>query len=76
MILNLVKAKENIDVPLKCPAAKKPQQIISAQPKNNKQKVSALEHTKLHILSRNGENHSALAAYIEEEIINIKDLSK
>lgn len=47
MVLNLLKAKENVNVPLKCPAAKKPQQIISAQPKQNKQKVSALEHTKL-----------------------------
>lgn len=39
MVLNLMKAKENVNVPLNCPAAKKPQQIISAQPKNNKHKV-------------------------------------
>lgn len=48
MVLNLLKAKENVNVPLNCPAAKKPQQIISAKSKYNKQKVSALEHTKLH----------------------------
>ncbi|XP_029690196.1 laminin subunit alpha-5 isoform X2 [Takifugu rubripes] len=35
MVLNLLKAKENVNVPLNCPAAKKPQQIISAQPKHN-----------------------------------------
>uniref|UniRef100_UPI0037E9B905 laminin subunit alpha-5 n=1 Tax=Semicossyphus pulcher TaxID=241346 RepID=UPI0037E9B905 len=39
MVLNLLKAKENVNVPLDCPAAKKPQQIISAQPKqSHKQK--------------------------------------
>lgn len=50
MVLNLLKAKENVNVPLNCPAAKKPQQIISSQPKH-KQKVSALEHTKLHTVT-------------------------
>lgn len=39
MVLNLLKAKENINVPLDCPAAKKPQQIVAAPPKHsNKQK--------------------------------------
>lgn len=39
-VLNLLKAKENVNVPLDCPAAKKPQQIIAAQPKHsNKPKV-------------------------------------
>ncbi|KAF7657013.1 hypothetical protein LDENG_00033110, partial [Lucifuga dentata] len=35
MVLNLMKAKENIDVPLDCPAAKKPQQILAAPPKHS-----------------------------------------
>ncbi|XP_022051460.2 laminin subunit alpha-5 isoform X1 [Acanthochromis polyacanthus] len=34
-VLNLLKAKENINVPLTCPAAKKPQQIIAAQSKHS-----------------------------------------
>ncbi|XP_030280261.1 laminin subunit alpha-5 isoform X2 [Sparus aurata] len=34
-VLNLLKAKENVNVPLDCPAAKKPQQIIAAQPKHS-----------------------------------------
>ncbi|XP_034027667.1 laminin subunit alpha-5 [Thalassophryne amazonica] len=39
MVLNLMKAKENINVPLDCPAAKKPQQIVAAQPRHgNKHK--------------------------------------
>ncbi|XP_037833033.1 laminin subunit alpha-5 isoform X1 [Kryptolebias marmoratus] len=33
MVLNLIKSKENMNVPLSCPAAKKPQQIIAVQPK-------------------------------------------
>lgn len=42
MVLNLLKAKENVNVPLDCPAAKKPQQIVAAQPKHsNKPKVRA-----------------------------------
>ncbi|XP_027144166.1 laminin subunit alpha-5 isoform X2 [Larimichthys crocea] len=32
-VLNLLKSKENVNVPLSCPAAKKPQQIVAAQPK-------------------------------------------
>ncbi|KAM3618812.1 uncharacterized protein V6R79_025116 [Siganus canaliculatus] len=35
MVLNLLKAKENVNVPLDCPAAKKPQQIVSAAPKHS-----------------------------------------
>ncbi|XP_041655744.1 laminin subunit alpha-5 isoform X2 [Cheilinus undulatus] len=35
MVVNLLKAKENINVPLDCPAAKKPQQILAAQPKHS-----------------------------------------
>ncbi|XP_069573485.1 laminin subunit alpha-5 [Brachyistius frenatus] len=39
MILNLLKVNENVNVPLDCPAAKKPQQIAAAPPKHgNKQK--------------------------------------
>lgn len=46
MVLNLLKAKENVNVPLDCPAAKKPQQIIAAPPKHsNKQKVHTHTHT-------------------------------
>ncbi|KAM4609874.1 laminin subunit alpha-5 [Polymixia lowei] len=36
MVLNLMKAKENINVPLDCPAAKKPQQILAGPPKHSK----------------------------------------
>ncbi|XP_037629113.1 laminin subunit alpha-5 isoform X3 [Sebastes umbrosus] len=35
MVLNLLKAKENVNVPLDCPAAKKPQQIVAAAPKHS-----------------------------------------
>ncbi|KAL7397953.1 hypothetical protein ABVT39_002224 [Epinephelus coioides] len=35
MVLNLLKAKENVNVPLDCPAAKKPQQIVASQPKHS-----------------------------------------
>ncbi|KAM4563209.1 laminin subunit alpha-5 isoform 2-T2 [Odontesthes bonariensis] len=35
IILNLLKAKENVNVPLECPAAKKPQQIIAAHQKHS-----------------------------------------
>ncbi|XP_045913044.1 laminin subunit alpha-5 isoform X2 [Micropterus dolomieu] len=35
MVLNLLKAKENVNVPMKCPAAKKPQQIVASQPKQS-----------------------------------------
>lgn len=50
MVLNLLKAKENVNVPLDCPAAKKPQQIVAAPPKhNNKQKVAYI-HTHTHTL--------------------------
>lgn len=35
MVLNLLKVKENVNVPLSCPAAKKPQQIVAAQPKHS-----------------------------------------
>ena len=35
MVLNLLKVKENVNVPLDCPAAKKPQQIVAAQPKHS-----------------------------------------
>lgn len=46
MVLNLLKAKENVNVRLDCPAAKKPQQIVAAPPKQgNKQKVAAHRHT-------------------------------
>ncbi|XP_029282017.1 laminin subunit alpha-5-like [Cottoperca gobio] len=34
-VLNLLKTKENVNVPLDCPAAKKPQQIVAAQPKHS-----------------------------------------
>lgn len=40
MVLNLLKAKENVNVALDCPAARKPQQIVAAMPKHsNKPKV-------------------------------------
>ncbi|CAJ1084378.1 laminin subunit alpha-5 isoform X1 [Xyrichtys novacula] len=35
MVLNLMKAKENVNVPMDCPAAKTPQQIVAAQPKHS-----------------------------------------
>lgn len=35
MVLNLLKAKENVNVPMMCPAAKKPQQIVAAAPKQS-----------------------------------------
>ncbi|KAK2851976.1 hypothetical protein Q5P01_008252 [Channa striata] len=35
MIVNLLNANENINVPLTCPAAKKPQQIVAAQPRHS-----------------------------------------
>lgn len=35
MVLNLLKAKENVNVPMKCPAAKQPQQIVAAAPKQS-----------------------------------------
>nr|XP_020464725.1 laminin subunit alpha-5 [Monopterus albus] len=35
MIVNLLSANENVNVPLTCPAAKKPQQIVAAQPKHS-----------------------------------------
>ncbi|XP_067382208.1 laminin subunit alpha-5 isoform X2 [Channa argus] len=35
MIVNLLNANENVNVPLACPAAKKPQQIVAAQPKHS-----------------------------------------
>ncbi|XP_070695085.1 laminin subunit alpha-5 [Pempheris klunzingeri] len=35
VILNLLKAENNINAPLNCPAAKKPQQIVAAQPKHS-----------------------------------------
>ncbi|XP_035864341.1 laminin subunit alpha-5 isoform X2 [Sander lucioperca] len=35
MVLNLLKAQDNVNVPLKCPAAKTPQQIVAAQPKQS-----------------------------------------
>lgn len=38
MVMNLMKARENVNVPLDCPAAKKPQQIVAIQPKQNKNK--------------------------------------
>lgn len=42
MVLNLLKAKENVNVPLDCPAAKKPQQIVATPAKpNHKHKVDA-----------------------------------
>ncbi|KAM3872260.1 laminin subunit alpha-5 [Diretmus argenteus] len=36
MVLNLMKARENINAPLDCPAAKKPQQILAAPPRPSK----------------------------------------
>lgn len=45
MVLNLLNADENVDVPLTCPATKKPQQIVAARPRNiNRSKV----HTHIH----------------------------
>uniref|UniRef100_A0AAV2LXJ7 Laminin subunit alpha-5 n=1 Tax=Knipowitschia caucasica TaxID=637954 RepID=A0AAV2LXJ7_KNICA len=38
MVLDLLKAKENINVPMKCPAAKKPQEIRATPPKPSKPK--------------------------------------
>ncbi|KAM8862639.1 laminin subunit alpha-5 isoform 2-T2 [Spinachia spinachia] len=35
IVLNLLKVEENVNVPLTCPAAKKPQQIVAARPKNS-----------------------------------------
>ncbi|XP_046895467.1 laminin subunit alpha-4-like [Hypomesus transpacificus] len=32
-VMNLIKAKENINVPLRCPAAQKPQQILATPPR-------------------------------------------
>lgn len=54
MVLNLLKAKENVNVPLDCPAAKKPQQIVAAQPKNsNKHKVQTQQQTQgIHTLTQ------------------------
>ncbi|XP_047186725.1 laminin subunit alpha-5 isoform X2 [Scophthalmus maximus] len=34
-VLNLLKVNENVNVPLSCPAASKPQQIVAAQPKQS-----------------------------------------
>ncbi|XP_029011451.1 laminin subunit alpha-5 isoform X2 [Betta splendens] len=34
MVLNLLNADENVDVPLTCPTAKKPQQIVAARPRS------------------------------------------
>lgn len=42
MIENLLKVEENVNVPMTCPAAKKPQQIVAAQPK---QSVKPKVHT-------------------------------
>uniref|UniRef100_A0A8K9UV88 Laminin subunit alpha-5 n=1 Tax=Oncorhynchus mykiss TaxID=8022 RepID=A0A8K9UV88_ONCMY len=36
MVMNLMNAKENIDVPLDCPAADKPQQILATPPRQKK----------------------------------------
>uniref|UniRef100_A0A3B4YWT5 Laminin A chain n=1 Tax=Stegastes partitus TaxID=144197 RepID=A0A3B4YWT5_9TELE len=36
MVLNLLKARENVNVPLDCPAAKKPQQIIHKKPSGSR----------------------------------------
>lgn len=38
MVQNLLKAKENVDVPLACPAASKPQQILATPPRQKSQK--------------------------------------
>ncbi|XP_051914619.1 laminin subunit alpha-5 isoform X3 [Hippocampus zosterae] len=35
MVVNLLKVRENVNVPLNCPAASKPQQIVSVPPKHN-----------------------------------------
>lgn len=44
-VLDLLKAEENVNVPLNCPAAKKPQQIVAAPPKQgNKHKVHTHTH--------------------------------
>lgn len=49
MVMNLLKADENVDVPLTCPAANKPQQIVAAQPKTSiKPKVHTHRHTHTH----------------------------
>lgn len=46
MVQDLLKVKENVNVPLNCPAAKKPQQIVAAPPKQgNKHKVHTHAHT-------------------------------
>ncbi|XP_053279907.1 laminin subunit alpha-5 [Pleuronectes platessa] len=37
-VQNLLKVNKNVNVPLGCPAAAKPQQILAAQPKHNKAK--------------------------------------
>nr|XP_023999262.1 laminin subunit alpha-4-like [Salvelinus alpinus] len=39
MVMNLINAKENVDVPLDCPAAKKPQQILATLPRQKRPKV-------------------------------------
>uniref|UniRef100_A0A4W5JD38 Laminin G domain-containing protein n=1 Tax=Hucho hucho TaxID=62062 RepID=A0A4W5JD38_9TELE len=38
MVVNLMNAKENINVPLDCPAAKKPQQILATTPRQKRPK--------------------------------------
>ncbi|XP_029580196.1 laminin subunit alpha-5 [Salmo trutta] len=38
MVMNLMNAKQNIDVPLDCPAAKKPQQILATPPRQKRPK--------------------------------------
>ncbi|XP_019728323.1 laminin subunit alpha-5-like [Hippocampus comes] len=35
MVVNLLKVRENVNVPLNCPATTKPQQIVSVPPKHN-----------------------------------------
>ncbi|XP_039878777.1 laminin subunit alpha-5 isoform X1 [Simochromis diagramma] len=42
-VLDLLKASNNVDVSMKCPAAKQPQQIIAAQPKQSNKRKGKLK---------------------------------
>uniref|UniRef100_A0A3B4BCE3 Laminin, alpha 5 n=1 Tax=Periophthalmus magnuspinnatus TaxID=409849 RepID=A0A3B4BCE3_9GOBI len=45
MVLDLLKAKENVNVPMKCPAAQKPQQIRATPPKPSKKPSGSRSRT-------------------------------
>nr|XP_057906923.1 laminin subunit alpha-5 isoform X1 [Doryrhamphus excisus] len=66
MVANLLKVKDNVNVPLDCPAAEKPQQIVAAPPKHGQK--SKGKHKKLSASRSRNARDSCQGGLLDQEV--------